>query len=193
MKKIGLIFLLVFFSFQIFAQRFDGIIVFGMAASQVDGDRQGGYNKINGTLGVNVSHKISKKSEFQTGINYIGKGARNGINEMYYLKTQLHYVQVPLQINFDVYKRFTGSFGIYLGYLISGKSTEAGTSYDEAKLALNIFEPSGYISLNYHVFDKIVFNFGFEYSLYPVRSESPYWFNNVATVTATYRISNATN
>jgi len=190
MKKTLFIIILIIIPLLNFAQRFDGIIIFGMSASQIDGDLQGGYNKIGANLGLNVAHKLNDKFEFQTGINYIGKGARNGPKEFYYLKTQLHYFQIPVQLNRVFYKRFSLSGGLYFGYLILGRSTEMGSTFEEGDLYLRNFEPSIYLALNYHYFDKVVINFGFSYSVLPLRTQSPAWYNRVLTVTGTYRISN---
>jgi hypothetical protein len=193
MKKTLIILTFLIIPFLNFAQRFDGLIVFGMSASQIEIDGLGGYNKIGGTFGLHVTHQITKVLEFQTGINYIGKGARNDFNQPgFYFKTQLDYVQVPAQLNYIVYNKISVSAGIYFGYLIRGYNITGGTTTDESELDLFNFEACSYLSLNYHIFDKIVFNFGHSYSLLPIKTGgSSWWFNNVLTVTGTYRMSNA--
>lgn len=183
----------MFFTLTSFAQRFDGIIFFGISGCQVDGDFHGGYHKIGGNFGLNVTHRITDKLEFQTGLNYIGKGARNASKQAYF-KTQLRYVQVPIQLNFDIYKRISISGGLFFGYLINGKTSDYGGTIMEGSEFFRNFEPSAFCSFNYQYFDKLVFNFGISYSILPVRTSTPFfvnWFNNVLTVTATYRLSNA--
>jgi hypothetical protein len=183
-KKVLFIFLITI-PLSTFSQRFDGIIFFGMSASQVDRDQYGGYHKIGLNAGLNVTHEISEKIEFQTGINYIDKGAASGSKYSDY-KLKLNYFQIPVQLNIDFYKRISLSGGIFFGYLINGKA-----NYDISYYNIKNREICSYFSINYHYFEKLVLNFGFSYSIFPITTDHPYYFNNVVTITGTYRMSNA--
>jgi len=63
-----------------FAQRFNGGILLGMNASQVDGDTYAGYNKF-GSWRSFCLYPLSKKFDMQLEIKYMGKGANNKTTE----------------------------------------------------------------------------------------------------------------
>jgi len=192
MNKTIILILTILITSASYAQRFDGLIVFGMTATQVDGDGMGSYNKIGGTLGLFVTHRITDKIEFQTGLDYTGKGARNGFDSYYFFKTQLDYIQIPVQFSYKVFEKIGLTGGLRFGYLMNAYNISGGLRTDENQLEMLNFEPSAYASLDYYIFGKIVLNFGFSYSVFPVKmGGSTWWFNNMLTVTGTYRFSNA--
>jgi hypothetical protein len=113
MKSITSILLFSFFllsaSISLHAQRFNGGILAGGDASQVDGDTYDGYHKFGFLGGAYVSLQLSPHSSFQMELEYIQKGSRRadtavkGGNE-YLLR--LHYMEVPFLYQYTFKKRF---------------------------------------------------------------------------------------
>jgi len=177
MKNCFLIIIFVFLTLTGFTQKFNGIIKYGLSASQIDGDTYGGYHKIGGTIGFDVSYSLKSKLNFQTGIDYIGKGAANSKNQYYY-RVRLNYVQVPILWNYLFSKNISVTGGLTVDYLIKGWSPS-----NPGDLELRNFAPSLYGSINYHISQKLIFNMGGAYSIINIKKRGDFWINNNLTLT----------
>jgi len=181
MKKNIFIILFICLSISSFSQKFNGFLVFGLSASQIDGDTYGGYHKIGGTLGFDVTYALQNNWSFQTGIDYIGKGAANSKTQYYY-RVRLNYVQVPVLWNyyFSEYLSLTG--GVNFSYLILGVSPS-----NPGDLQLRNFVPCIYGSVNYKISDKLTFIMGGAYSIINAKKYGDIWMTNTLTLGLSYK------
>lgn len=101
------------------AQEFGASIDARFVASQIDGDRFGGYNKYGFTIGGNVHRFLNKKNTIGTkaGLRYILKGNHTEGDDDHskFNKTELHYVEMPLSA-FYRWERLDVEVGLTVGW-----------------------------------------------------------------------------
>jgi opacity protein-like surface antigen len=154
------------------AQRFNGGVLFGICASQVDGDTYAGFDKVGLQGGVFVNTKFTKAWGAQMEIKYNGKGARKKTSESdpeTYSLT-LHYIDLPLMVNFTIQDKFIIDAGFVPGYLFAKNGEEDGIKFsDEEIRAFKKVDLSWLLGLNYKITDNFIVNIRYSYSLFSIR------------------------
>ena len=79
--KRSLIIILIVLPAVLSAQRFNGGVLIGLSASQVDGDTYAGFDKVGLQGGVFVNTKFNNAWGAQMELKYNAKGARKKTNE----------------------------------------------------------------------------------------------------------------
>jgi opacity protein-like surface antigen len=175
MKKLILL-ILLFLPFVLpevsWAQRFNGGVVAGICASQVDGDTYAGFDKLGFQGGVFVNTKFSDAWGAQMEIKYNGKGARKRTSkddfETYSLT--LHYIDLPLMVNFTIKEKYILDAGLVPGYLFAKNGEENGYKFtDEEISAFKKFDLSWLLGFNYKITDNFIANIRYSYSLFSIR------------------------
>jgi hypothetical protein len=147
MKKVFTVFAILgffLFSHTVSAQIRNAIIV-GASASQIDGDRQGGFDKAGLVFGGSSNFKINDKFSFQPEILWLQKGSKADTFDVFdpnaFYKWRLNYVSIPVLLNYQIQQRFTLQAGITADYLIDAKVDAGNGFYDRTdelqKLDLN--------------------------------------------------------
>jgi opacity protein-like surface antigen len=171
MKKF-LIIVLFAVPVMISAQRFNGGVLVGICASQVDGDTYAGFDKVGLQGGVFVNTKFTKAWGAQMEIKYNGKGARKKTSESdpeTYSLT-LHYIDLPLMVNFTIQDKFIIDAGFVPGYLFAKNGEEDGIKFsDEEIRAFKKVDLSWLLGLNYKITDNFIVNIRYSYSLFSIR------------------------
>lgn len=176
------------------AQSFNGGLMAGFTACQIDGDRLGGYNKPGFTTGVFVNRKLLKTLGWQAELKYILKGAAAPSKNANYYKTALHYIELPFFFKY-YYNQFVvaeaGAAPAYLWY--ATKNTGAGAEVVDYEI--NKIDYATMVGFSYLFNKQLAFNFRFTYSLKPVsyqegnRTKLGYGqFNNVISLAVYYTI-----
>ena len=159
MKKL-IIIALFFVPSLLSAQRFNGGVLLGLSASQVDGDTYAGFDKVGLQGGVFVNTKFNNAWGAQMELKYNAKGARKETTESNpetYSLT-LHYIDIPLMVNYTIQKKFIIDAGLVPGYLFSKKGEENGIDFvDEEISAFKNFDLSWLIGFNYKISEKFKF------------------------------------
>ncbi len=170
MKKIFVILLLIV-PVYVQAQRFNGGILFGITASQIDGDRYAGYNKGGLTGGVFVNTSFSNNLIAQMELKYIGKGAaaKNNIDNTGYYRAKLQYIELPLLLKYKLKRNFVPEAGLGLGYLFKAGLDLDGNGYYPYDPPLNNYEISMLLGISYEAFTNFFMNARLSYSLVPIR------------------------
>ncbi len=190
---------LMLFSFGILAQEFNAGVYGGGVASQLDGDYYGGYNKAGAVAGAFVNRYINKNLAWQMGLRYCLKGSRRVDNKAgVYYKSQLHYVEIPLTIRYQYFKKVDFEGGISLGYLAKAMEDLDGYGLLPANPEFRKIEAAAVGGLNYHFNDKIIISAQYSYSIFPVRPYSSGYerfmdkgqYNNIILFFVTYNLSN---
>ncbi len=128
------------------AQKFNGGILAGVAASQVAGDTYTGYNKAGIYAGAFVNLQVSPRSILQMELEYFQKGSRKNPNPKkddyaQYL-FRVNYVELPLlyQFVFNEYVKVEAgpSIGYRLGYFEEVDYNERAPINPPAKLSYQI-------------------------------------------------------
>ncbi|MFH2095180.1 MAG: outer membrane beta-barrel protein [Bacteroidota bacterium] len=175
-KNLGYI-LFILFSFFGFSesiaqkkQGFSAGISAGLVASQVDGDRYSGYQRLGMQGGIFSSFTIGEDMFGKIEIKYMQKGSKrvdqkNGV----YFELKLQYIEVPVLAGYQIDEKFSVEAGPGLGYLIKAEEDRDGAGFTEADPAFESYEICGILGLNYELNDNIIANVKASYSMLPVR------------------------
>lgn len=169
------------------AQRFQGGILVGMNASQIDGDTWVGFFKGGILAGAFVNTDLQDKFGAQLEIKYSPKGSAPGSKHPNYpAKIRLNYIDVPIMGTYEAAKNLKLEGGLSFNYLYKAQYFDgAWFEWDEGE-GPNSFETAILFGINYRFFQRFDLNLRWNYSLFPVRatySGSPYsegaWYNQV--------------
>ncbi len=170
MKQLIIIFLL-FIPQAFFAQRFNGGVIAGLTASQVDGDSYAGFDKVGLQGGVFVNTLISRNAGIQMEIKYAGRGARKKTTESSpdVYKLTLHYIDIPVLLQYEVQKKFILEAGIVTGYLFAAAGEENGGKLDKDYLVdFNKFDLDWLLGLRFRFNDHLSAGIRYSYSLFSI-------------------------
>jgi opacity protein-like surface antigen len=198
MNKYLITFLLIIFSANLYSQTFGGGVMAGLSASQLDGDRSGGYNKAGLNFGIYTNTALNNYIDAQLELRYVQKGSKSNTkdNSLFYL-SKLNYIELPLFLKYSFLDKFSANIGLAAGYL--QRSTEDKDGSDlPADPEFNKFEFSGLAGVEYEFIENFFFNVRFNYSILPVRAhpgDQTYFldkgqYNNVLTFSVHYQIAN---
>jgi len=198
-----LIFLLGITSMSAYSQRFEGGVLGGLNASQVDGDAYKGYHKAGMVLGGYVQTDISRNLFASMEIKFAQKGSRN-IDSLATYDGQikyimrLNYAEMPVYLGIRTSEKTTFIAGASFGYLISGKEfNDYGEFPPEDQNPFNAFDLEAMIGFRFQITDRLFLDLRGAYSVLPIRqkindADLYYWrdnqFNNVLTTTVLYRL-----
>ena len=116
------------------AQDFKGGLVGGVLGSQIDGDLLGGYNKLGLTFGGWVARPISHNLLIHGQLKYMQKGKTKPADVDAGLSsetTRLHYLQLPVTVQYVLSTDWFIEGGLGLGYLYDYSFYEGGTKLNE--------------------------------------------------------------
>ncbi len=150
------------------AQFFDGGIVLGLVASQIDGDRLEGYDQANLKLGMFIERKLKRrgrrysrkgfKLNYGVELYYIGKGsstkAKAAVTTAFDI--QLHYIELSPYIVYEFHKKSIVQGGIAIASLLSNTVThglEENSSEDFNSLDLSYFIGYKYLLTKHFAID----------------------------------------
>src|SRR6188474_2797152 len=87
------------------SMRIRGGVIFGMNASQIDGDDYAGYRKVGLNFGFYGQIPVSKRFFLSTEILYSQKGAKNPVTPntpvQYWYTWNIQYAEIPLLIHYQ--------------------------------------------------------------------------------------------
>jgi hypothetical protein len=201
MKKILLFLFLLAANADLSAQRFEGGILGGLIASQVDGDQYKGFHKPGLALGAFVQTDLTRSVYAGMELKLIQKGSRNidslaTDGQIKYLM-RLNYVDLPVFLGFRTSEKIAFILGASPGYLISGKEyNDYGRFSEQDQKAFQHFDLQGLLGFRFKFSRRLSFEIRGAYSLLPIRKQSGealwYWrsnqFNNLLSTTAYYRL-----
>lgn len=202
-KKIVIPALFIFLVNIVVAQRFEGGLMAGYNATQVEGDTYKGYSKPGILAGVYVQTDLAPAVFAGMEIKYSQKGSRNKINpkdndpEKYIMR--LSYIDMPVFFGFRTNDHGAVICGVSAGYLLSGKEfDEYGQFPAEDRHTFNNFDLQPFLGFQFDMLDRLKLDLRFAYSVLPIRGQpgenatTYYWlnnqFNNVISLAAYYRL-----
>ncbi len=202
-KKIFIPFILLFLVNIAAAQRFEGGLLAGYNATQVEGDAYKGYNKPGIVAGAYIQTDVAPAVFMGMEIKYSQKGSRfrqksqNEDPDKYIMR--LDYVDLPVFAGFRTSDKGAIVAGASLGYLVKGKEyDEYGEFVPEDQNAFNNFDLQPFIGFQFDMVERVKLDLRFAYSVLPVRglpgedATNYYWlnnqFNNVISLALYYRL-----
>jgi len=124
MKKFFLTVILLAAGTVLFAQRFEGGLIGGFNASQVDGDLYKGYHKPGVALGGYVQTNLTRTVYAGMELKLMQKGSRNidslAIEGQIKYIMRLNYVDLPVYLGIRTSEKISLVIGVSPGYLLSG-------------------------------------------------------------------------
>lgn len=154
----------------VFAQTFSAGFSGGLVASQVSGDRSGGFNKPGFYGGPWAAFMLNEVWQFRMEILYFQKGSRENPTEengYYKYRLRLNYVEVPLLFRRPVSTAMTIEMG--LGYSVLIKSYEELDDIEQNDRPFNTHNSSVFGGLSYQINDHWTAELRFSNSLTPIR------------------------
>ncbi|HNT41752.1 MAG: PorT family protein [Bacteroidales bacterium] len=157
----------------VFSQGFKAGFTLGIAATQVDGDTYGGFDKAGPVAGVWVGRNLGNSWLGMMELRYAQKGsyAKTTVNEFNgYYRMRLHYFELPVMGGYRFVNGFQTLGGISLGYLAKAEEmTELGPFPEEDISAFNQFELAMLCGVEYNYSEHWAFGAFFSYSIFPIR------------------------
>lgn len=196
-----LLFLIVVASSTVFSQRFEGGIIGGLNASQVDGDMYKGYHKPGVAFGGYVQTSLSRTIFAAMELKLMQKGSRNidslaTYGQIKYIM-RLNYVDLPVYLGIRTGERVSLLVGVSPGYLISGNEfNDYGKFQAVDQHSFKSFDLEAFLGFRFQFTKRVFVDVRGAYSLLPIR-ENPgkeiwYWrsnqFNNLLSTTILYRL-----
>jgi len=184
------------------AQRFEGGILAGYNATQVEGDSYKGYNKPGILAGAFVQTDVAPAVFAGMEIKYSQKGARNRIRkgeepDKYIMR--LGYIDLPVFVGFRTSSNSAVVGGVSAGYLVHAKEIdEYGEFVKEDQNAFRTFDLQPFVGFQFDMLDRLKLDLRLAYSVLPIRglpgedATNYYWlnnqFNNVISLALYYRL-----
>lgn len=206
MKRLTvLIFLIIFTCIAGFSQKFEGGVLGGLNASQVDGDTYSGYRKPGIVAGGYVLVNLSRTLFAGMELKFAQKGSRN-IDSLAILETngfikyvmRLSYAELPVYAGIRTSDRISLLFGLSPGYLINGAEY-----IDNERLippqnqpTFNSFDLEALAGIRLKLSNRLFVDLRGAYSILPIRKKPgnflSYWkgnqFNNLLNTSILYRL-----
>lgn len=202
MKQFYLIILLLIITgLSGFSQHFDGGVLVGLNASQVDGDNYSGYHKPGIALGGYVQTNLSRTVYAGMELKFAQKGSRNidslaTQGQIKYIM-RLSYVDLPVYMGIRTSERISLLVGVSPGYLISGTEyNDYGKLTEQDQNAFSEFDLQGLLGFRLQLTKRLFVDLRGAYSVLPIRKQKgdPLWywksnqFNNLLSTTVLYRL-----
>lgn len=183
------------------AQRFEGGLIAGFNASQVDGDLYKGYHKPGIALGGYVQTNLSRTIFAGMELKLMQKGSRNidslAVEGQIKYIMRLNYVDLPVYLGIRTSERISLLLGISPGYLLSGMEyNDYGKFPEQDQNPFNPVDVQGLLGFRFQMTRRIFVDLRGAYSLTPIRKQpgDPLWywksnqFNNLLSTTVLYRL-----
>jgi len=203
MKHICLIlFLLGITSMHSYSQGFEGGVLAGLNASQVDGDTYSGYNKPGIVAGGFVQTNLSRMIFTGMELKFTQKGSRKNpdpkaIDYQPSYLMRLSYAEIPLYLGVRTSEKISVLAGLSAGYLIRGTEYYDNEKLDEpVKHPFNVIDVQGFLGFRFKLSNRLFIDLRGAYSLLPIRAKpgnsTIYWddsqFSNLLATTILYRL-----
>ena len=196
-----LIVLLTGLQTKLFAQRFEGGVMGGLNASQVEGDHTTGYHKPGVLVGGYVQTDISQSMFIGAELKYSQKGSRKNPQpkledqEKYIMR--LGYIDVPAYVGIRTGETVSIFTGLSFGYLMQGKEYDNyGELVEIERRSFNDFDFQAFLGVRFELTDRLKLDVRGAYSFLPIRNlpgeRVDYWwddqYNNVLSTSLLYRL-----
>ena len=174
------------------AQRFEGGVVGGLTASQVDGDSYSGFNKLGIHFGAFTKTQFNPRWGAQMELKYSGRGAFQGSlkpNEPKIYQLSLRYIEIPVIAQFYLTEEIFFDGGVSFGYLMGRKMYDNGGLVPDEEIKrtgeFDRFDLNGIIGINYTLNENITLNIQYAYSAIPIRERETtgnYYYGHLARI-----------
>lgn len=182
-------------STSLFAQKFDAGFIGGFTASQISGDELRGFDKGGARLGTYIQYPLKKNLNGQIEMQYLQKGSRAPSDKNYNYKLNLHYLEIPITLNYKLVNGLVLESGIGTGVLFSySERDEIGELGGEKPNLLGIDFLFGF---QYQIMAHTKLNIRYGNSIIPIRTDlntnlldkNNNWYSSLVSFALMYQIS----
>lgn len=171
---------------------FNGGLVVGAVASQVDGDHHNGYHRFSPMGGFWVSRLFTDSYGLRFEFRYIGKGSLKnegiGAERRKIYGLALHYIELPVLVEYHFLGRWTAGLGASGGYLLAAKEeNQFGNLLVNGRKKFRPYEVAAHARIAFSFTARCTITLGASYSIVPIRGKIEGWdarngqFNNLLT------------
>ncbi len=151
---------------QGYSQRFDGGVIIGISANQIDGDYYSGYNKAGYVFTTFARLRLNRNYSLQSGVSLIQKGAHSPPKQAFF-RTVINEAEVPLWLNIHPYPHLGATVGLNFGYIYKAYY-ESTTIFTKDDLGIGDLDLSYYFGLRYKIGKRLIFRVAHRYGLLPI-------------------------
>ena len=171
MRRFTYIILFLFCTGYAYSQQFEGGILGGLTASQIDGDSYSGYNKVGIQAGAWVQRLFTYTIAGQMELRYVQKGSlhTNQPDDPTYYKAALHYIDIPIMAQYIYNEKVVFELGIGPEFLVSSKESDAYGELPDREPHFHNITMSAIAGIGYTFWDVLTFSARFNYSIIPIR------------------------
>jgi hypothetical protein len=156
-------------------QVFEGGLILGMTASQVDGDNYSGFDKIGLTSGAYIQKELTNKSALKMELRYTQRGAYKKQEEQNpgIYKLGLHYAELPIMFIYSMSDEVHIEAGFSPEiYLFHKEENEDGEFREEDYPKFHRFGLGSNAGIMYKVGKNIFIGARYTYSAIPIREHA---------------------
>ncbi len=193
MNKIAInIFLLIGIAFTSIAQdkKFNLVLVAGMNASQVNGDKLAGFDKIGLITGAGINRQVNKKLAWQFEILYAEKGSKDvasASNIQLDTLFKFNYIEIPLMVNYTIYDKLQLQGGIYTGVRVKAVYDDYVNSFDRTNLIRSL-DHGLCIGVNYSITEHWKANIRVSQSVLDINNTFESYYNLSSALSIRYQL-----
>lgn len=153
-------------------QTFQSGIRLGLNTSQINGDEMAGFHKAGPVAGLYVAYPFSEKWSGQFEMLYSQKGSKRQFTDQgggpgLWNVLRLHYIEVPVMMNYRVSKKLSVHAGLGGGYLFASHWEDVAGGERDADFVKK-YEISSLIGGQYLVGEKLSIYARYTNSLIPI-------------------------
>lgn len=174
-RRIILAFALFSLASAALSQNFNGGLLAGLSATQVDGDGYGGYKRAGLVAGVWVGRAFSTELAIRTELKFLQKGSYQQFKDdiggvVGFYSMRLNYVHMPYLIEYHFRENIVPFAGLSVGYLWRATESNMDGTYPEEDIAqFRKVEVAATAGVEYLINRHFSFCASFSYSAFPVR------------------------
>lgn len=173
MRVFFFIFLSILFSTAAFSQETTFNIHAGVGGSQVQGDGNGGFQKINLMGGVGLTKPFNKEWSMGAELNLAQKGSRESIdpdqNNFEEYTMSLTYLQLPVYARYSTSEKLSFFLGGAVGFLLHSQERDYFGDI-ESDPEFRSLEFSAVGGARYQFIEKVSAELRFDQSVIPIRT-----------------------
>ncbi len=146
-SKVILLLAITIFTQDLFSQKFGGNLIVGFNASQIDGDKLAGYNKVGFCAGIGTNYEFKEPWQINIDFLFSQRGSQSKLLPDEYepiRKLTLNYIELPFYVSYkdwkikdEGYYKAEGFAGLSFGRLINAKNSLGETDINQDNFLKN--------------------------------------------------------
>lgn len=171
-------------------KKFNLILVTGINASQVNGDKLAGFDKVGMLAGAGISRQINNKIGWQFEILYSEKGSRDAAgNNNIQIDTifRFNYIDVPIFLNYNIYNKIMIQFGVYNAYRTKAEYDDYVNKFDRSN-QIRTLDHGISVGVNYSLTEHWKANFRVSQSVLDINSSFERYYNLYSSISIRYQL-----